>query len=461
MEPTERLLSGRRGGFALIVSMIFVLLFTALALSVATFSSASVVVADNHRQADRARAVAESGLEIVRLWLSKISISGNTPPAERFPQIAALLLDYLAANHTNVTAYYDTDTVYIRPVQLDADNEQRFAAQIRQSGAETIDVVVTGQYRQFSKQIAVKYIFGTRADTVFDFGVATKGPLSLAGNIELEGVKVSVDASVYIESESSSLALSITGNSQIAGDVSIVNPIATVELVGGKAGIGGETGDAAIENHVEFGVPPSEFPEPSPGLFEGYATNIVDCNTYTSSDATFENIRILAGTNPVFSGHTTLKGVVFIESPNVVTFAGGADVTAVIVGDGDLSDDSGTNRIIFEGNVSSRPVSELPDEPQFEGIREATGTFIVAPGFALSFGGSFDTICGAIAGNGVEFYGRAGGTINGSVINYSEEEMTLTGNSDLYFNRSGLTEAPAGFVPEIILKYDPASYTES
>ena len=259
MEPTERLLSGRRGGFALIVSMIFVLLFTALALSVATFSSASVVVADNHRQADRARAVAESGLEIVRLWLSKISISGNTPPAERFPQIAALLLDYLAANHTNVTAYYDTDTVYIQPVQLDADNEQRFAAQIRQSGAETIDVVVTGQYRQFSKQIAVKYIFGTRADTVFDFGVATKGPLSLAGNIELEGVKVSVDASVYIESESSSLALSITGNSQIAGDVSIVNPIATVELVGGKAGMAAaakRAGREAAQGRIEAYVHP-------------------------------------------------------------------------------------------------------------------------------------------------------------------------------------------------------------
>lgn len=84
----------------------------------------------------------------------------------------------------------------------------------------------------------------------------------------------------------------------------------------------------------------------------------------------------------------------------------------------------------------------------------------MAPGFHVSFGGSFDALSGAIAANGIEFYGNAGGTINGSIINYSDEEMTLKGNSDLYFNRSGLTEAPAGFVPEIILQYNPDSYSE-
>ena len=64
--------------------------------------------------------------------------------------------------------------------------------------------------------------------------------------------------------------------------------------------------------------------------------------------------------------------------------------------------------------------------------------------------------------NIVEFTGGVDitGIINGSVINYSNESMMLSGNSDLYFNRSGTTESPAGFVPEIILKYDPSSYTE-
>ena len=84
----------------------------------------------------------------------------------------------------------------------------------------------------------------------------------------------------------------------------------------------------------------------------------------------------------------------------------------------------------------------------------------MAPGFHVSFGGNFTSLSGAIAGNGIEFYGNAGGTINGSIINYSNEEVCLTGNSDLCFNRSGIDKIPAGFVAEIVLHYDPTSYSE-
>jgi hypothetical protein len=201
-------------------------------------------------------------------------------------------------------------------------------------------------------------------------------------------------------------------------------------------------------------------PEPVPSVFEPYVTTVIDSNTDTTSDATFENPRILANTNPTFSGQVTLKGIVFIETPNVVDFAGGVDITGIIIGDGDVTDNSGQNKITFSGNVSSHPVTELPEAAQFDGLREQTGTFVMAPGFHVSFGGSFDALCGAIAGNGVEFFGNAGGIINGSVINYSGEQMILSGNSDLYFNRSGTTEAPAGFVPEITLEYNPDSYLE-
>jgi hypothetical protein len=84
----------------------------------------------------------------------------------------------------------------------------------------------------------------------------------------------------------------------------------------------------------------------------------------------------------------------------------------------------------------------------------------MAPGFSVSFGGNFETINGVIAANGIEFFGDAGGTIDGSVLNYSDTTMNLTGNSDLSFNHSGTVEIPAGFEFDIELKYDPASYSE-
>ncbi|NLH15884.1 MAG: hypothetical protein GX455_04845 [Phycisphaerae bacterium] len=85
----------------------------------------------------------------------------------------------------------------------------------------------------------------------------------------------------------------------------------------------------------------------------------------------------------------------------------------------------------------------------------------MAPGFSVSFGGNFGTLNGAIAGNGINFYGNAGGTIAGSVVNYSPTPMTLSGNSDLFFNRSGVNDIPTGFIAEIVMHFDPVSYSEN
>ena len=175
----------------------------------------------------------------------------------------------------------------------------------------------------------------------------------------------------------------------------------------------------------------------------------------------FENVRIPAGTNPSFAADATLKGITFIETPNIVNFTGHVDVVGIIVGDGDFTDDSGTSSISFGGTVSSSPVTELPlDQPQFDGIRELTGTFLMAPGFDLSFGGNFGVVNGAIAANGITFSGNAGGEIHGSILNYGNVPMTLSGTSDLLFNRTEAGQVPAGFVPEIILQYDCTSYSE-
>jgi len=463
MKPAKNRIYLNRQGTALIVSMLFIVIFSTLALSMAMFSGANLQIAENQRRADRARACAESGLEVIRHWMSQVSISGSTPQELRFEHIANCLR-LKAYEISNILLIYDSCCITVPSVTLHSGLNQSFYATIEplpsRTDIESLEVEVTGVDGQLTKTIRVNYQLASRAHTVFDFGVASKGPLSLAGNIELEGVNVSIESSVYIESENSNLALSIIGNSQIAGEVSIVNPLAVVDLQGGKAGIGGETGQEAIDNHVYFGVPQSEFPEPNPGYFEPYAVNIVDESTDTSADATFDNVRILAGTNPNFTGNVILRGVIFIETPNIVRFGGTTQITGIIVGDGDWTDNSGTNQIIIEGDVESFAVTELPDEPQFAGLKDKTGTFIIAPGFNLSFGGNFTTLSGAIAGNGVTFYGNAGGTINGSIVNYSDAEMTLTGNSDLYFNRSGRDEVPPGFVAEIVLEYDPASYSE-
>ncbi len=460
MAPPRSFMHRHRRGIALILSMIFVIIFSALAVSMATMTGTNVQLASNQHKVNSALCAAQSGHEIIRHYMSDVTIPGMTSPSERFAYVVSFLQQACATAQLPTTIYYDGSAMTMPGVTLDSLAQSSFAAQITQVDQDTLQVDVQGACGQISKTIRTNYTFGTREDSVFDFGVATKGPLSLAGNILLDGVNVAVESDVYIESQNYTEALSIIGNSQIAGEVSIVNPDATVTLQGGKAGIGGETGDDAIENHVIFGAPPTQFPIPNPEEFEYLATNLVDSTTDTSSDATFENIRIEAGTDPIFSGHATLKGIVFIESPNVVVFTGTADIIGIIVADGDIYDDSGTNQLTFQGNVISRSVSELSDEPQFEDIRDLDGSFVIAPGFAVSFGGSFDTLNGAIAANGVSFFGNAGGIVRGSIINYALTPMTLTGNSDLFFNRSGIDYVPPGFIPEVVLHYNSESYSE-
>jgi hypothetical protein len=450
-----------RRGAVLIISMIFVLIFSALAVSMATMSGTNLQLADNQRKADGARACAESGVDILRFWMGRIYMPGTTQPDDRFSCVANFLQTDLAENGiSNIPVAVDANLISIgiggNPVVLYSWPAQHFSAEIQTtSNIDILQMDVTGSARGVDQTIRVNYNFGTRAHTVFDYGVATKGALNVHGNIEMSGANVELDAGVYIESEDPN-ALEIIGNSSIAGDVHITDPDASINLQGGQATIGGETAPEAYD-HVFKGVPPTEFPVPEPDYFRHYVQNTYDPNNVL---AEYDNLIIPSGTNPITFGNVTFRGIVFIEAPNIVAFTGNTTITGIIVGNGDLSDNSGTNRIDFLGTVVSYPVTDLPNEPQFEQLHDETGTFLMAPGFSVSFGGNFDTLNGAIAANGIEFFGDAGGIIDGSVINYSGNPMTLSGNSDLFFNRSGTDQMPAGFGPEIILFYVPDSYSE-
>jgi hypothetical protein len=460
MLPSRKKVYTRNEGSVLIISMMVVVVFSALAISIASISGNNVQLADNQHKADRARACAESGFDVIRYWMNRVAISGTTTESQRFNKIAESLQYELSSEYiANITTACDGSVITIPNVTLSTAANESFSASITMLDNDTLQIDVTGIYGSMQKTIRGEYLLGEQGNTVFDFGVATKGPLSMTGNTSMSGVNIAVESSVYIESENSNLALSMIGNSQIAGDVSIANPLANA-LLQGQAGIGGDTGQTAIDNHVHFNAGTTNFPTMNTAQFDQYVTSEINSGTNMSAKATYQNVRIAANTNPKFTKQITLNGVVVIETPNVVEFAGGVNITGIIVGKGSDDDDSAVNKLKFTGNVISHSITSLPNEAQFNGIRQQTGTFILAPGFSVSFGGNFQTISGAIASNGVEFYGNAGGTINGSIINYSENEMTVSGNSDLYFNRSGTSQSPAGFVPEIILRYDPSSYLE-
>jgi len=287
--------------------------------------------------------------------------------------------------------------------------------------------------------------------TAFNFGIATRGTVSLIGSAQIRGLNASWEADMYIGSPGPDPVLWMDGRAVTDGDVVVAYADANLqESVSHRSSIGGESmpnrddPEAGIWDHLHLGGFPVVFPEASTTDFEAYAKNVVDKDTPTDG-GTFTNIRILADTDPTFSGGPRFEGVIFIETPNKVTISGGAEIAAIIVTQDAGSGATESNYIHLTGGVSVLGVDTLPDEPQFEGLHDEIGTFIVAPGFEVLLDGSFGTVSGAMAAEQFSFTGDAGGTLRGPLINWGSGQLGLDGNSSVIIDRSLGTDMLPGF----------------
>ncbi len=443
-------------GAVLLISMIFVVIFSALAVSIAVLSGTNVQLASNQHKVDHALAGAESGLEVTRFWLNRVEMPSSTQPSNYLSTIMDIWQNDLAANSiSNITVNPDGS---IQPVTLDSATGRTFNGQslIDPSDPNTLQVYTTGDSGQITRTVKVCYDIEPYEYPIFDFGLAIKGPLNFNGNPTLNGVNANSEADIYIESQNNNLALLVTGNTNFDGDITIANANADVTLMRDIL-IGGDQGQAAIDNHISMGADPIEFPVPDTERFLQYATgDIIRRSTDTSSSMTLTNATIKAGTNPVFEDNVIIEGVLFIESPNIVTFNGNVDVQGLIVGDGD-ADNPGTNKISFLGNFETNP---YPPGPEFDAIRPETGSSILAPGFGVSFEGNFSALSGVMAVSGAYFTGNVNAVVKGTIINYSENPTTIEGNATLNFDRSDDIKIPAGFDLIRVLTYDSSSYEE-
>ena len=463
MKPVRNQPCPRRQGSALVLSLIFVVMFSALAAAMAGMSGVNVQIANNQREAGQALSSAHSGIEVVRYYLDGISVPTGAP-STRLEKIAQSLQTKLAGV-PNISVSYDSTLkkMTIPAVELATGTNTNFTAAAvygrNADGSPNYDVVeitVTGNGGDVIRQVGVSFCCTEIGNPIFDFGIATKGPLSTQGSVDVDTFNEKYWADVYIESLNSNLALDMSGKSSIAGTVTIANGAANV-LIGASSSVGGAKGANAMK-YVTLGADACTFPTPNTAEFEGYVQTDFQAGDPTSN-ATLKNVRIPAGLNPTFSGNTVVNGLLYIEQPNAVSFTGGVQVNGLIVAEGDVSSPLEGNSLDFGGNVGSQDVSTL-SAGEYGTLTEHTGTFILAPGFKTNFRGSFSALNGVIASSGVSFSGNAGGTINGSVINYSDTCMELAGNTDLVFNRTGVEKRPAGFEPYVSLQFLSTSYQE-
>jgi hypothetical protein len=123
--------------------------------------------------------------------------------------------------------------------------------------------------------------------------------------------------------------------------VAVVNPDGRIKKVG----------NVTIGGNELIGAAEPEWPSVDQSPFTPYATNVR--STGSSSDITLSNIRIPPNTNPTFSGNTTIYGVLYIQSPNKVSFTGNVNIVGCVVCETPAFNNLATNQVKFTGNVTT------------------------------------------------------------------------------------------------------------
>ncbi|MBN2582170.1 MAG: pilus assembly PilX N-terminal domain-containing protein [Planctomycetes bacterium] len=443
-------------GSVLVVVLIFTIVFSALAVGYLAAANNTLRMSRLYVDSRRAHFAAESGLELIRRTLPEVSLKGTVTIEDQLNAIAADLnarFEDTLFNGDPAVVDEDQQMVVIPSVTLSLPEGMTSMVLCIQAGEDGAFVVQSvGAASDCAQTVAM--CFGVEEDTMFlaNFGVASRSRISMTGNSNIEGANDSKEGSVLSTTYSYTQAVDLRGNIDVSGDISIANPEGEVRIVG-HADIGGD---------VKIGVAEPEFPTIDVSPFEVYATTVVDSSTATGGNQYFENIRIAAGTNPTFSGNTTIRGVVYIESPNKVHFSGNLNLVGVIVCEApeDEELDLSNHSLKFTGNTSTSGVEALPSGSQFDGLRDLGGAFILAEGYSLQFTGNFSTINGTMAASEFKFTGNAGGTIAGSLLCYDDTDFVMTGNSHLTFDHKNLKTNPPGLVFPVKLVCVGGSYVE-
>jgi hypothetical protein len=264
-----------------------------------------------------------------------------------------------------------------------------------------------------------------------------KGPLTVSsGNIL--GVPTASRGSVLSDS-SSATPVSVGGTGMISGAVDLTSATATVSGSGG-ATIGGQP-PATWASMIHKGVAKPEFPTVDPSPFVNYLQGKETVISSSVAGGTLSNIRIKAGTNPLFSAGVILQGVILVEAPNQVSFAGGTVIQGVVVTD-NIAEATTTNSLTFSGGVIMQGVETLP--ASFGELRTMGGASILAPNFTLNMSGGASTLGGSVVIKSATLSGGAVGTVNGTIISMSTAATTWSGGSGFTISNSGTSAKPTG-----------------
>lgn len=455
----------RRRGVVSVLAMVFMIVFSALALGFyATVTTASQI-ANNEKTSLAAQTAAESGIQFLRYHLSALDIPPGLTNSQLFEEVQMQLEGRLnnTPNMNNAPIARNATTIIIPAtgyVKLDPQGTQQFRITITQAGDQLISTIIgRSGTASVGRGIELKFSKAKNASSIFNFGVASKGRVLTSGSSTITGATDPTKGSI-LSTSMAATPVEIFGKT-VSGDISVVNPNGEVKF-GSNVSIGGTTNPQLITDYyIHKNVPEPKFPYVDTNVYQQYVTN-----TWTEGMTVLENCRIPAGTVKTFNSNVVIRGVLYIEGSSQITFAGNVDIQGVIVTANTapqaiISGGLVTNNLVeFTGSVAAQPMSDLVG-PQFAEVKKLSGAFILAPTYRVKMWGNFTAVGGTVVSAQFQMGGSAAGTISGSIIQLRDEvATTIDGSADVVIASTGTTEYPPGVTFGEYYTPVPGSYLE-
>lgn len=465
----------QRRGLAALLAMLYMILFSTLAIGFYAVTTTGVQVVANEKRTSTAMLAAESGMEMIRYHLAQVVVGRDVPEAEIMNTIYTGLSDALDGTGNmsgNTVGMPDSNTVSI-PVEANQyitcdDSGARFRATIAKSGMRLL-VTVEGRHGDLSVTRTIRLGYQLRAieNAVFQFGVAALGKIELGDEFDLTGDEdAGIGRDIYSHNiDEKKEPIKIKKKATINGEVYLRQSDAKVKL-DKDVRIGGIRGDdPAVQTKIHRGYADGpEFPTIDRSEFEQFATTTYSKKLFhpTKKETYYAvNTRIPRNTNPKFDKKTVFEGVVMIEMPNEVVFEKETEVRGIIVvipssNPKDYKDEK--NKIEFKSGADLYGIETLPVNASFpQEMHDLGGASIIAPDTKVKFSGKSGAWGGTIIAKDLEFSGHSGGKITGSIISYGD--VKLKGKSSLNL-KPPANWSPAGLRFTSIYVPDPSTYEE-
>jgi len=440
----------------MLVTLFFLAVFAALAVAIAASADMNLILSRNRLNGRQAGALAETGLQLARRHIGGIAGPSGGDASSLHKAIADHLEAALASSSMlNVGLIHsDSNQVSLPPITItrpDGRTGEVCIDMLASGGAAdntTVTVTSTGRFDNAAKTVYYNMTVQRGRSVLADYGIASKSPVRIEGDAWVLGVNDPSEASVMSATYSTPRAITLRGSCGVSGDAAVCNPDGEIY----------KKGNVTVGGNEIAGAAEPEWPQVNTDLFEPYATN-----TYTgngSGNLILSNVRIPPNTNPNFSGNTIIYGVMYVEPPNRITFSGNTNFIGMIVCEAPAVDDLDAHSIQFTGSASTSGVENLPPGPQYDGLRELAGSFLLAPGYSAKFAGNFGAVNGCMVASEFQFTGNASGRVKGGMVNLRDSQFTIDGAATILIDKSGTPEHPAGLETSLRLVCVSGSYRE-